>query len=611
NTNSTAGIASGGHQNTHGGGIDAFLVKFDGSGVRQWATYYGGSGSDYGLSCAADGSGNVYLAGYAASSSTGIASGGHQNTHGGGSNDAYLAKFCAEALGQLSAITGNTFVCSSFSQSYSISTVPTATAYLWSLPSGWSGTSGTNSITVIPGASGILSVSATNACGASPIQTISIVANPVPTITVNSGSICAGQSFTMLASGASTYIFSGGSDIVSPVTNTTYLVLGISVAGCISTVPAIATVSVNPLPIITVNSGSICAGDNFTITPSGATTYTISGGNFTVTPNTNISYSVTGTDLNGCVSTEAVTEITVHALPTVSVNSGSICAGDNFTIMPSGANTYSITGNNFTVNPNATSLYSVTGTDLNGCISTEAVTEITVHALPTVSVNSGAICFGDNFVITPSGANTYTISGGNFTVTPNTNISYSVTGTDLNGCVSTEAVSEITVHALPTLSVTGGGTICVNESANLIVSGADTYTWSTNENNASITVSPSTNTAYSVQGTDNNGCQNDANVTVNVDECLGIGELGIKDEELKIYPNPVGSVLNVESPLSPKGGTVEISIYDVLGKVIKNEKLKIENGAAQINVSQIPKGIYFIKAEADNYPHMQSKFVKE
>ena len=55
-TQSPMGIASGGHQETYGGGHDAFLVKFDASGARQWATYYGGD-VDYGNSTAVDGSG--------------------------------------------------------------------------------------------------------------------------------------------------------------------------------------------------------------------------------------------------------------------------------------------------------------------------------------------------------------------------------------------------------------------------------------------------------------------------------------------------------------------------------------------------------------------------
>jgi hypothetical protein len=78
-TTSTNNIASGGHQNTLGGRGDAFLVKFNSSGVRQWATYYGGSDVDIGSSCATDGDGNVYMAGETWSRS-GIAYGGHQDT---------------------------------------------------------------------------------------------------------------------------------------------------------------------------------------------------------------------------------------------------------------------------------------------------------------------------------------------------------------------------------------------------------------------------------------------------------------------------------------------------------------------------------------------------
>jgi hypothetical protein len=91
-TASTANIASGGFQNSLGGGTDAFLVKFDSSGNRLWSTYYGGTGTDEGYSLTTDDSANVYLAG-ATGSTSGISSGGAQNNFGGGANDAFLVKF--------------------------------------------------------------------------------------------------------------------------------------------------------------------------------------------------------------------------------------------------------------------------------------------------------------------------------------------------------------------------------------------------------------------------------------------------------------------------------------------------------------------------------------
>ena len=94
-TNKSTGIASGGFQNTHGGGFwDAFLVKFDASGNRLWGTYYGGPGDDVGTSVKVDNTGNVYLVGTTSSTSN-IASGGFQNTYGGGTSDVFLVKLDA------------------------------------------------------------------------------------------------------------------------------------------------------------------------------------------------------------------------------------------------------------------------------------------------------------------------------------------------------------------------------------------------------------------------------------------------------------------------------------------------------------------------------------
>ena len=48
------------------------------------------------------------------------------------------------------------------------------------------------------------------------------------------------------------------------------------------------------------------------------------------------------------------------------------------------------------------------------------------------------------------------------------------------------------------------------------LSGANTYTWNTNANSNSITVSPTVNTSYTTTGTDNNGCVNTTVKTVTV-----------------------------------------------------------------------------------------------
>jgi len=343
-----------------------------------------------------------------------------------------------------------------------------------------------------------------NGCESSVMAVSDVTVNTLPIIAVNSGVICEGTSFTMIPSGAITYTFSSGSAIVNPLTTTSFSVSGSDLNGCVSSVMAISDVTVNPSPIITVNSGAICEGNSFTMIPSGASTYTFSSGLSVVTPVENTSYSVSGTDINGCVSSVmAVSDVTVNALPIITVNSGAVCEGNSFTMIPTGASTYTCSSGTARVTPMSTTSYSVSGTDLNGCENhVIAVSEVTVNALPLITVNSGAICEGNSFTMIPSGASTYTFSSGSAIVSPITSTSYSVSGTDLNGCVTNlMAVSEVTVNALPIITV-NSGIVCEGESFTMIPSGAITYTFSS----GSSLVTPTATSTYSVSGTDINGC---------------------------------------------------------------------------------------------------------
>jgi hypothetical protein len=120
-TPSTSGIATAGaHQTIYGGSsTDAFLVKFNSSGVIQWGTYYGGEGVDIGYSCATDASGNVYMAGDAQQQNlpaSGISTiGAHQSAYGGGYSDGFLVKFDSNGLRQWGTYYGGNWLDVSFS----------------------------------------------------------------------------------------------------------------------------------------------------------------------------------------------------------------------------------------------------------------------------------------------------------------------------------------------------------------------------------------------------------------------------------------------------------------------------------------------------------------
>ena len=411
--------------------------------------------------------------------------------------------------------------------------------------------------------------------------------NPIIAI-ATATSVCAGTTITITANGATTYTWSGGVTNGAgfiPASTTIYSVTGSGVGVCANTVTV--SVTVNALPTVSVTSGAICAGEAFTITPSGASTYTYSSGSNIVTTNTTV--NVTGTSSLGCVSSNtAVSSVTVNALPTVSVTSGSICASQAFTITPSGASTYTYSSGSNIVTTNT--IVNVTGTSSLGCVSSNtAVSSVTVNTLPTVSVTSGAICAGQSFTIIPSGASSYSYSSGSNVVTTNTTVN--VIGTSSLGCASSNtAISSVTVYALPTMSINSTSSlICVGESATLSVSGANTYTWSTTQISLTISVSPSITTTYTVNGTDNNGCGNFAVISQSVSACLGIETLASSaSTNISVYPNPNNGDFTIETEQE-----TNISITNTLGEIILTQKL--QQGKNEINVSNQPSGIYFIK----------------
>jgi gliding motility-associated-like protein len=369
----------------------------------------------------------------------------------------------------------------------------------------------------------------TNGCTGTAVSTVTVKPNPI--VSVNSPSICNGQTASLTASGATTYSWTGGlSSNATPstpilTTTTTYTVTG-TTNGCTGT--AVSAVTVKPKPTISVNSPSICSGQTANLTASGASSYSWTGG-LTPTSNpitpiltTTTTYTVTGT-LNGCTGTAALT-VTVKPNPTVNVNSPGICNGQTANLTASGASTYSWTGGLTAIsNPTTpilttTTTYTVTGTT-NGCTGT-AVSTVTVKPNPIVSVNSPSICNGQTASLTASGATTYSWTGGlSSNATPSTPIlttttTYTVTGTT-NGCTGT-AVSAVTVKPKPTITV-NSPSICSSQTANLTASGASSYSWTGGLTPTSNPITPilTTTTTYTVTGTQN-GCTGTAALTVTV-----------------------------------------------------------------------------------------------
>ena len=443
----------------------------------------------------------------------------------------------------------------------------------------------------------------TAGCVSSNTAVSSVTVNATPTLIANSATICSGATATLQANGADTYTWSNNTvsntTTVSPTSTTIYTLNGISNQGCAGS-PISVTVVVGPAPSISVNSSTICTGASATLIANGVTSYTWSTGantnSIVVSPTTNTLYSVIG-DLLGCALTASNNaSVNVLALPIISVNSGVICAGESFTIVPTGAVTYTISGGSNIVSPLTTSNYSVTGTDNNGCeSSTSAIATVTVNQLPTISVNSGTICVGAGFVIIPSGASTYTISGGTASVNPITTTSYSVSGTSAEGCVSSSvAISTVVVNANPTLNLISTNIlVCAGETATLIATGASTYTWDTSENGNEIAVTPSLTTTYTVTGTNINGCSSSVTIAQGVDACTNIKENNFYDATFNVYPNPNNGLFIVE--LSVSGNIV---VYNMLGAAVYESSANSTQHS--INLKEYANGVYYVKLKVND-----------
>jgi hypothetical protein len=467
-------------------------------------------------------------------------------------------------------------------------------------------------------------VTGKNACGTSS-DTITVRVNSLPTVSVvASASICANTSDTLRASGAVTYNWHGdnffnGNDTLTIDYNfqgtTSYTLVGIDNNNCTDTarftVHAFATtLSVTVLPT--------CLGDSTVMLATGLVNYYWAAnyhhnpgdtlpsfkafyGSVGSNPNGNY---VTGTDMHGC-STGLDIDVTVNALPTVSVTGGNstICALTTITLTGNGASTYVWSdGATTTVNtpsPVITTTYVVTGTDVNGCKGKDS-TVVTVNPLPTISVVSTAtaICVGNTATLTASGtATSYTwntnATTASVVVTPTTTAAYTVTGTDGNGCTNT-AVSSMTINALPNNATTLNGVVITATQA-----GA-TYQWVNCANNTAI--AGATAQSYTATANGNYKVRVSNGTCSDTSTCVSVTTVGIdtysNTSGVSVYPNPSNGLFNLSISQFDNLKMHTIEIYNTIGDCVHRQIATSSN--CQIDLSAQANGIYFVKIISDN-----------
>jgi len=388
-------------------------------------------------------------------------------------------------------------------------------------------------------------------------KNISVSASAAP-----SSTICAGNSTTLTATGATNYIWSTGATTstitVNPGVDSTFKVIGTTTGTCKDS--DTVAIKVNPLPNVTVkpSDSAICSGQSTVLTASGASTYSwlpsttpSTGSPVTATPTTNTTYSVIGKSAAGCIDTATV-YITVNATPTASVKitggNDTICPGKFVILTASGGSTYvwspgGLTSAAVNVKPTTNpTTYTVTAISANGVCKDVATQSI--YIFPTLSVNIkglDSICNGqfDTLRAIPVGGNPlpgYTYKWnppigtgpGPYVVKPGSAITYSCTITD--GCGDTAStIIKVSIRPSPIANFTatpnpvGAGEFVafIDSSTN-----ASAWYWTFGDGNTSTSSFPynqylaAGNYVATLWVTSNAGCRDSLRDTIHVIEII-------------------------------------------------------------------------------------------
>jgi hypothetical protein len=354
----------------------------------------------------------------------------------------------------------------------------------------------------------------------------------------------------------------------------------------------------------------ICAGQSVSLVASAipGTTYQwangVSASSVVITPGITGAFSVVASSF-GCNENGAV-NFTVLPSPqlVLSQNNLSLCAGQSVvytaTAVPGTIFNWSngATTNSITVFPGLTSVYSVTAF-LSGCTNTASGT-VSVFPLPQVVASAlpVEICKGQTATISLTGTNFSNSLWNNgstnysIAVAPIITTVYSATATSQDGCISSVSVN-LAVNPLPPVSINASHTlICVGEDVTLNVPGQNQagYSWNNGQTGATIVVSPSVTTVYSVQVTDNKGCEGAGNIELAVSLCSSLSVWEKNENGLRIYPNPSEHSFLIRSTYA-----TSCQLINELGQLIKQIELTPDKGYLY-EVTGIAKGLYIVKS---------------
>jgi gliding motility-associated-like protein len=219
--------------------------------------------------------------------------------------------------------------------------------------------------------------------------------------------------------------------------------------------------------------------------------------------------------VSGCESVRAKITVIVNPIPTVSVNSPTLCSGASVVLTatpaPTGTYTYAWTTPTGVTNPgsvasfNATvaGTYSVTiKNTVTNCTSGSQSAVVTVVNTPSIQLQNESICLGESITLVPIPSvqgGTYVWSPGgettsSITVSPSKSSQYSVTYS-VGQCTSKPASSTVSIDANPIAEFSANPNVFTKDSETIQFvnnsKGSVTYKWDFGDGSTSDKSNPS------------------------------------------------------------------------------------------------------------------------
>jgi|JI8StandDraft_1071087.scaffolds.fasta_scaffold16709_2 hypothetical protein len=155
----------------------------------------------------------------------------------------------------------------------------------------------------------------------------------------------------------------------------------------------------------------------------------------------------------------------------------------------------------------------------------------------------------------------------------------------------TTGTGVVTIQSAPALTISGATFACIGEARSYQASGASTYSWSNGLQSPSFTITTAVagTLNYTVTGFSTNGCVSKLPLNINVSKCTDEEELNYSGVVLKVFPNPNTGEFEMSTQ-----NALELLLMDASGKLIGEYKLSSENNYRMV-VRDLKPGFYLLR----------------